>query len=342
MNLERVYNFLLPAIILLMIVLGSTETQAQTKATATIDSSDIQIGQQTSLTLSIQYLADRNKPITVKWPEIGDTLRKEIDVVQQSKIDTIIDKNDPNLITQTKKIYITSFDSGYWAIPPFKFIADDTAGTYTEPLLLQVNSVVVDTTKAFKDIKSPYEKEYTFWDWIKDYKYFILISLSVILLLILLIIFIIRKLRAKPQIVIAEPPPAPPHVIALDKLEQLKNEQLWQAGKIKLYHSKLSEIIREYIENRFKIQAQEQTTDEILYGFRNVAIDQESKSKLKQLLILADLVKFAKEQPLPNENEMSMNFGVEFINGTKKEIEQAPGVKSQESRARNQESSFKN
>jgi hypothetical protein len=88
-----------------------------------------------------------------------------------------------------------------------------------------------------------------------------------------------------------------------------------------LYHSRLTDILREYIENRFKIQAMEQTTDEILFGFRNAAVDEESKHKLKQVLSLADLVKFAKEQPLPNENESSLSNVYDFIHGTKREEE---------------------
>ena len=77
--------------------------------------------------------------------------------------------------------------------------------------------------------------------------------------------------------------------------------------------------INEFIENRFKIQALEQTTDEILYGFRNVSIDEDSRLKLKQLLILSDLVKFAKEQPLPNENELSLSNAYDFVKGTMRE-----------------------
>ena len=119
--------------------------------------------------------------------------------------------------------------------------------------------------------------------------------------------------------VFVETPKIPAHVIAFGKLEVLKNEKLWQEGKLKQYHSSVTDIIREYIENRYKIQALEQTTEEILWSFRNVAIDEESKTKLKRTLVLADLVKFAKEIPLPNENEMSLTNSYDFINGTKRE-----------------------
>lgn len=291
------------------------------KAIAKLDSNSIRIGQQVRLQLSIQYRVDNGKQIKIQWPEIADTIRKEVEVVNQSKIDTVIpDKNNPFQFIQTKTLYITSFDSGYWAIPPFKFrINDDTNGFFTEPLLLSVGTVAVDTSLAIKDIKPPYDESYNFLDWIKDNMYVVYGTL-VAILIVLLVIYIIRYFKkVKPPMVVIEVPKIPAHIIALEKLEKLKNEKLWEDGKLKLYHIMLTEIVREYIENRFKIQALEQTTEEILYGFRNVAIDEESGMKLKKLLILADLVKFAKEQPLPNENELSLTNAYDFINGTKKE-----------------------
>jgi hypothetical protein len=292
------------------------------KVSASLDSNSIKIGEQVKLHLNIQYRVDKGKHISVKFPEIADTLRKEIEVVSQSKTDTIVNKNEPFIFNQSRTLTLTSFDSGYWAIPPFKFLVNgDTAGFLTEPLLLQVNTVSVDTTKAIKDIKAPYEEIYTWMDWLKDNIYVLYGGLAAILVIII-IIYLIRKYRKRPMPVVpVDVPIIPAHVIAFDKLEKLKNEKLWQEGKLKLYHSSLTDILREYIENRFKIQALEQTTDEILFGFRNVAVDDESKLKLKQVLILADLVKFAKEQPLPNENELSMNNVYDFINGTKREEE---------------------
>jgi len=293
------------------------------KATATLDSNVIKIGQQVKLKLSIQYKTDNGKHIKIQWPEITDTLRKELEVVGQSKLDTLIpDKNNPVQIIQSKTLYITSFDSGYWAIPQIKFMVnDDTNGIFTEPLLLHVGGMAVDTTIAIKDIKPPYDQSYSFLDWLKDNMY-VVWGTIVAILLTLLIIYLVRRFRkVKPEVIMAETPKIPAHVIAYEKLEKLKNEKLWQEGKLKLYYSSLTDIVREYIENRFKIQAMEQTTDEILYGFRNVAIDEESKTKLKQVLILSDLVKFAKEQPTPTENEMCLGNSYDFVNGTKREEE---------------------
>ncbi len=328
------YRIQLIASNLFALLLFSFSSSAQEiKATAKFDSSVIQIGQQIKLQLSIEYKVDNGKHIKIQWPAITDTIRKEVEIVSQSKIDTIIpDTTNPFQFVQRKTLLITSFDSGYWAIPPFKFIVDgDTNGIYTEPLLLQVNTIAVDTTQAIKDIKEIYSENYTLIDWLKDHIYWIYGGLAAILVLIIIIYFI-RKYKNKPKPVIEiNAPKIPAHIIALEKLEKLKSENLWQEGKLKQYHSTLSDILREYIESRFKIQALEQTTDEILFGFRNVAIDEESRSKLKQVLILADLVKFAKEQPLPNENELSITNSYDFVHGTKRE-EEEEGKKKKDNR----------
>jgi hypothetical protein len=323
MKLKSTYLFFNTLFLVLALAFTSTNAQAQeVKATATLDNNVIQIGQQVKLQLSIQYRVDNGKRMLVRWPEIADTIRKEVEVVSQSKIDTIINKADPYLFTQTKTLYITSFDSGYWALPPFKFLINtDTIGIQTDPLLLQVTTIAVDTTLAIKDIKPPFGETYSWLDWLKDHLYVVYITLAAILLLIIIIFltrYYTKKAKEKP-VVIIEVPKIPAHIIALEKLDKLKEEKLWQEGKLKQYHSALTDIIREYIENRFKIQALEQTTDEILFGFRNVALDDESKMKLKQLLVLSDLVKFAKEQPMATENERSMDYSYDFVHGTKKE-----------------------
>jgi len=329
MKLKSTYKIIISALLMLIVLaIPTTSFAQQIKATAKLDSNEIQIGQQVKLELSIQYRVDNGKRIQVLWPEITDTIRKEVEVVSQSKIDTIIDKNDPYLFTQTQTLSITSFDSGYWAIPPFKFLAGDTNGIFTDPLLLQVSTMAVDTTQAIKDIKEPYEQSYNWMDWIKDNMLVVWVILGAILVIIILLMIFKYTRKVKPIMVEVEIPKIPAHIIAFEKLDQLKTENLWQDGKLKLYHSQLTDIIREYIENRYKIQAMEQTTEEILFGFRNVAIDEESKAKLKQVLILADLVKFAKEQPLPTENDLSMSNSYGFIDGTKKDEEVVPDKKN--------------
>jgi hypothetical protein len=308
---------ILSALSLVLLLQLSAEAQV---VTAVLDSNNILVGEQTTIRLTVSYRADNGKHIKIEWPQIADTLRKEVELISSSGIDTVVDKNDPLKITQSRILYITSFDSGYWAIPPFEFaVSGDTGKLFSDALLLQVSPVAVDTTLAIKDIKPPYSEEYSWLDWLKDHKKEVLIGLAGLIVLSILLYFLIKHSKKPKPVVVPEAPKIPPHVIANEKFERLKEQKLWQEGKLKQYHSELTDILREYIEGRFRIAAQEQTTEEIIFAFRNLAVDEESKAKLKQTLLLADLVKFAKEHPLPAENELSLQHAIEFVAGTMRE-----------------------
>jgi len=71
------------------------------------------------------------------------------------------------------------------------------------------------------------------------------------------------------------PPPRPAHEIAFEQLALLKEKKLWQQGLIKQYYSEATEIFRRYLENRYAMQAMEETTDEILAGLRKLRFPEE-------------------------------------------------------------------
>lgn len=279
--------------------------------TASLDTNKILIGDQVKLRLKAQGPTGTN----IKFPRIADTIREHIDVVKQLPIDTSYSP-DKQRYELTKTILITSFDSGYYAIPPFDFYTnDDTIHPLsTSALLLGVQTLAVDTTKAFRDIKPPLNAPFT---WQEAIPY--VIGGLALVALILGVWYYLKKRKkvvpvaVKPKVVI------PPHIEALELLQQLRDEKLWQNGFEKEYHSRISDITRNYIERRFGLTALEQTTDEIMRHTRSIdIIDEQLRSKLKQLLSLSDMVKFAKELPLPNENEQSMENAILFVNSTVK------------------------
>ncbi len=116
------------------------------------------------------------------------------------------------------------------------------------------------------------------------------------------------KIRSKPKL--------PAHVIALNELEDLRLKKLWQAGKVKEYYTVMTDVIRVYLEDRFDINAIEMTTDEILAVMRKQNLESKVQQKLRQTLILADLVKFAKENPLPLDNDNSLSDSIVFVEET--------------------------
>ncbi|MBL1233651.1 MAG: hypothetical protein P1U44_06375 [Vicingaceae bacterium] len=276
---------------------------------AVLDTNFLMIGEQTQLHFITTY---QDKNTQILFPQLNDTIIKEIEVLSKSPIDTsIADAN--GLFAQSQSLLITSFDSGYYVIPPFQFIVNgDTVES--DPLLLEVQSMEVDTANAIFDIKEPLSEPFSIKDWLKDNW----VWLAAILAALIGIFFLVRYLRReKPVVKEKIIPKIPVHEIALGKLRQLNEQQLWQNGKIKAYHSEISEILREYIEERYQVNALEETTSEIMHGLRLHQIPEELKLKLSQTLTLADLVKFAKEQPLTNENENSLTNAIEFVEATK-------------------------
>ena len=109
----------------------------------------------------------------------------------------------------------------------------------------------------------------------------------------------------------------PAHIIALEQLQKLTTEQLWQQGKVKLYYTELTDILRQYIENRYHIPALEQVTHQIIKDMKNASVSEQSLMQFKEILELADLVKFAKAEPLQNENELCLKNALEFVEKTK-------------------------
>lgn len=291
------------------------QVNAQTYSVEAIaDTNSILIGEQINISLKTTYTVNEGA-ISIGFPTLYDTINQYVEIVNKTKIDTLIpNKEEPYTFLQEQIITVTSFDSGYYAIPPFLFVVNnDTIAS--EPILIKVQTMPVDTAQAIFDIKGIIDEPFSITDWLKDNWWW----LVAILVLTIVIVWIIKYLKnRKPEEIIEEVvPQIPEHIIALEKLEKIKEEKLWQDGKVKLYHSHISEILREYIENRYQVNALEETTSEILHGLRLQNISPELMNKLTQTLTLADLVKFAKEQPLANENEMSIAAAIEFVNTTK-------------------------
>src|SRR5688572_33480521 len=100
----------------------------EAQVSAVLDTSKIRIGEQVKVDLYLNYNANQKK-LDVRWPEIGDTLTSYVEVISVSAIDTTIpDKNNPSNMLQHQQIVVSVYDSGFFAIPAFKFVLDqDTA-----------------------------------------------------------------------------------------------------------------------------------------------------------------------------------------------------------------------
>ncbi|HXB41923.1 MAG TPA: hypothetical protein VNZ49_15380 [Bacteroidia bacterium] len=306
----------------LLLASGFFKTFSQNvRVSAVMDTSKIRIGEQVKIDLYITHKATQ-KNLKIQWPRISDTLRKEVEVVNISRIDTTIpDKSRPDEVEEHESVTITSTDSGFWALEPFSFVInDDTANPLsTEPLLLEVQNIPVDTAQAsIKDIKTTFEEPFDWHEYL-PYIYWTAAALAIVIVIVLLV----YKYGKKGKVVVKDTKPKePPHITALAALEEIRQKKLWQEGKFKEYHTLISDALRMYIEGRYGVAAMELTSEEIFKIMNGQVIDTISKEKLRQILTLADYVKFAKVVPIDVENELSLSNAFDFVNGTKREDEE--------------------
>ena len=298
--------------IILILILSPILTLGQISVTATLDSSRVLIGDQVVL----HFVASHAPGIQVRFPNLSDVDLGGLEVINSGTVDTI--KSSPEIIAQ-QDITLAAFDSGYYAIPGLPFSYSNNGNNWqailSNPLALEVSTIEVDTTK-IAPLKPIMKEPLKFVD-ILPYIY----GVGGLLVAAFIGLILYRKLIIKPPEIIEEEAPIPAHVTAFEKLDELKHAKLWQQGKIKEYQSELSRIVREYIENRFNKPALESTTDEILYSLRDENFSGDLKSKLRESLTLADLVKFAKAKPPADINQEVMEKAYEFVDETKQKIQ---------------------
>ena len=182
---------------------------------------------------------------------------------------------------------------------------------YTNPLAVNIILVEVDTSLAIKPIKGPVQAPIT----LSEMMPWILGGLLLVAIAVAILFYLRRR---KPEAPTVRPKPREPaHVIALRELDRLKTEKLWQSGDIKGYHSRLTDIVRAYLEHQYNIPAQEQTSDEILGAIVHSGLDRQLPfENLERMLRLADLVKFAKGKPKPDENAEAIDKAYDFVQQT--------------------------
>lgn len=271
--------------------------------TAQIDQNKISVGDRAEVVLEARHNAVLS---TLQWPAIPDTFNK-LEIVERSKIDTLKNGNDA---IYRQRLLVTGFDSGAFTIPRFAFGIVPVAGTsaviMTDSLRLEVTTVPVDTTKPFKPIKDIVAVKSS---WL-DYIWWIIGGILLIgLALFTIWYFVKHKKTAMPFF----GPKESLEEKAERLLATLEKEKLWENDRVKDYYVRLSEIVRGYIQKRFKVPALEQTTDELLTTAKSHSQLAAHTSALSTILPIADLAKFAKGHPTPQEHIATMDAARQLI-----------------------------
>jgi len=275
---------------------------------ASLDSTVIWIGNQAHLTFEVSQQPNQK----VSMPIFSDSIRG-LSLVEPVKIDTV--KSPDGHILVKQHYLVTAFKDSLLYIPPFPFVLNgDTV--WSKSLSLKViQPFKIDTaSNTIADIKPVLNPKF---NWL-NLLFIILLVLAIHGIIILIFTIYKKYFKKLPDLSSKEMKLLlPPYVVALNQLDRIKQEKPWQQGRSKEYHTELTDIVREYIERVFNINSMEMTSEEILEHLKNLKAEQKiAYTGLKQILQLADLVKFAKWNANPDEHELSLSNAYSFVNHT--------------------------
>ena len=277
--------------ILILFVFPTLHAQEVKVVTST---KNIKIGEQIEYKISIQAPADA----AVVFPE-GQTFGA-LEMVKTNPTDTLKEAGKFRL---EKAYYLTQFDEGKYTIPQQK-IQISHKDFYTDSLLVEVHNVAVDTlkqplydAKPIAEVTSPSSSH--LWLWIVG-------IVALLLTAAALYFFVFRKKKLSAE---EERKKLPPFERAIQDLKDLQNSKYLIESQHKAYYTRLTDIVKEYLEDEVHILAKESTTDELLAKINDLQqtgklhLSAETISNLKRVLQNADLVKFAKSKPSDNNAE---------------------------------------
>lgn len=277
---------------------------------------NIKIGEQIQYKVSVETPADT----PVSFPE-GQTFAP-LEMVKTRAADTLRDGGKYRLV---KEYYLTQFDEGKYTIPSQK-IRINNKDYFTDSLLVEVHTVAIDTLKQpLYDIKPIQEvkKPFTSYGWILT-----IIAAVLLLLIVAFVYFVFIRKKKFPFLQIQKK--LPPFDRAIQDLKELQNSKYLIQSQHKEYYTRLTDIVKAYLEEEVHILAKESTSDELLTKINllqekgKLNLNQETITNLKRVLQTADLVKFAKNKPSDDNAEYDRETIENVVIKTKEAIPLEP------------------
>lgn len=272
------------------------------------DSIGILIGDQTKVHISITC----DKGSQVSLPDYDTYIIPGLEIIPPVETDTQY-INFGQRMTINKHYTVTAFDTSMFYIPPTKVYVDNVVCRATHGVPLMVYDFPVDTTSFSIFGHKEQLTEPIIWQDVDDS----LLGLLVIAVFVVAFIYLVNRYRKDKPILkkITIEQKAPAHIVAKNAIENIKEQKLQHDSDSKTYYSCLTDIIKNYIEERFGFNATDMTSDQIIENLKNCA-DYQGLKEFSELLQTADLVKFAKYTPLLNENDMYLDIAQNFITET--------------------------
>lgn len=298
-----------------LIFLSFLQSNAQAVVKTSVDKNEILIGDQFKLTIEAKFQPDDYK---INWPVIPDSLQ-HFEVINRGKVDSVY--NDNLLSGMVQTLTLTSFDSGKWVLPSFLINVhpskeDTTYILFTDSLPVTVAFAQSDTTNQLRDIKPIREADTinTTWYWIGSG-----------VLLVALVVFLIWYYRywKKNKGTVPFKVKTSSYERAIKELENLNGYNLSDPVEIKIVHTKLAEILRQYLSQTQKNNYFNKTTSDILMLLNDQNEDKDLLAKAASSLRCGDAVKFAKYLPPTSESEACKQAIKEIIHTLHQKISSA-------------------
>ncbi len=303
--MRKLYSLIL---ISLFVAMQSVSAQV-VHVSATTDSLEYIVGDYIDYTIELKYPKGTNVVI----PMVKDSIDNLIFI----KNGEVIQKEEGSEVYELRHFIFSKYDSADITIPsfhiPYTVDGGEPQFAYVNPVDIVVHTIEVNDQVEIQDVKEPKRIPL---DWL-------LISIIALLVLALLVgtYFGYRYYQKKKNGKVVEKIEVviPPYEKALAKLNELEEKKLWQSGMTKEYHSKVTGIIRDYFEDRFNFNSLEMTTKETIESLKEKDVNKKVIFTTEEFLANADMVKFAKFEPMPTVNEAMMEEAYSIVNETKKE-----------------------
>ena len=295
---------------LIQLLITNTVLHAQKQVITSLDTSNYLVGDPIKLELKVPDVLDRI--ISIRSDSTKYSLPDNMELLSWPKWK----KETLNAINYWKaSCIIAVYDSGKFDIPSIPITVETRSGKetiYTSKVPVLVKTLAVSDTTSLAPIKNIIT---TPKSW-KDQLPWILAILVFILIILFAIYFIKKRAKKLPKPSLPLTPLAA-YDIAKTKLLRLRELELWKKNKVLEYQTELTEIIRQYVNDRYGIPALQMSSEEILESLKSTLKDKKTSKTLGNLLEVADYVKFAKAIPPDKIHEHVMEIAEDFLEKTK-------------------------
>ncbi len=323
--------FLATIFTLFNIALLSAQTiNREPKVSIFFEPDSIGIGDRTSLIIDVE----QDMMQMVAFPDMdfnqeqvdkdGNKLPQLLELIEGPLVDTLA--KDGRRLRIRQRYRLTSFEAGQYNLGRIgvlyadKNIVDTLYGR--DSLRLMVGTFMIDSTShPIFDLKPLQEMPFKLGE-IKSYLTWSIVGLILLLVIAYIVIRVMAHYGHSVFGLFKPTPPLPPHIIAFSELDKLREQRLYQEGDTKGFYSRLTDIMRNYIDGRYGVQAISMTTDEIVEAIRNLEIPRRCEMELQAMLRDADLVKFAKAEYESSTNESYLASAKAFVEETMEVVEE--------------------